>query len=146
MGRPQKYATNAERQRAYRERNRPSADLRVPDHFDVPRERDGLPLDASLLRVGDGRQVRVHAVADGRPVVEFETGSAAWQSAQDQFGGVAQAANDTPGKTTSDIPPKAATGGVCHRCSLVTRRSATPVSCSRPVALISRRFACDDAS
>lgn len=41
MGRPRKHATNAERQRAYRERNRPPADLRVPDDFDVPRETNG---------------------------------------------------------------------------------------------------------
>ena len=43
MGRPRKYATSAERQRAYRERNRPPADLRVPEHFDLPRETDGRP-------------------------------------------------------------------------------------------------------
>ncbi len=43
MGRPRKYATNAERQRAYRERNLPVADLRVPEHFDLPRETDGRP-------------------------------------------------------------------------------------------------------
>jgi len=40
-GRTRKYATNADRQRAYRDRRRPPADLRVPDHFDLPRETDG---------------------------------------------------------------------------------------------------------
>jgi len=43
MGRHRKYATNAERQRAYRERNRRPADLCVPEHFDLPRETDGRP-------------------------------------------------------------------------------------------------------
>jgi len=41
MGRPRIHATNAERQKAYRERKRPPADLRLPEHFDLPRETDG---------------------------------------------------------------------------------------------------------
>lgn len=52
-------------------------------------------------------------VVDGHRIGEFETEAAAWQFAEDQFG--AQAAKDTPGKTTSDIPLEAATGAALRR-------------------------------